>query len=85
MDPLEQCFFFFYVSVDYYKNSSLITFKMNGGDPADLTVKHFVRQNKMYNDRCATPTLFVAVMSPLQQVVVSLGKPVFQISGASVF
>lgn len=58
---------------------------MNGGDPADLTVKHFVWQNKMYNDCCVTPTLFLAVMSPIQQVVASLVKPVFQISGASVF
>lgn len=58
---------------------------MNGGDPADLTVKHFVWRNKMYNDCCVTPTLFLAVMSPIQQVVAGSVKPVFQISGASVF
>lgn len=71
-------FFIFYVSVDYYNNSSLITYiKMNVGEAADLTVKYFVWQNKMYNDCCATPTLFVAVVMSAVQVVASLVKPVF--------
>lgn len=53
---------------------------MNVSEAADLTVNYFVWQNKMYNDCCATPTLFVAVMSAIQQVFASLVKPVFAAS-----